>query len=572
MRFRLLAPALAILLISACATVSTTPTNAPGNSTADAFLRDGKFRDAALIYESEAAMSKGTPHDAALARAANAWKLAGDEGKARQLLLESQRRKLSGDAAFLHDLLNAEFLLIDKRGNEAIAFLNQRRDSVPSADRLRWHNARYRAFDAANMKFDVAGEQVWLMEDLKPKERAAAGRNIERLLGLVPAAELAQKSAGLSASEPLYAYAARELKKRGMPLPMAVASSQGNDRSNAFPTAENDGYRPPNQLAVLLPLSGNSAGAGIAVRDGFLSQYYAENRRRPRVQFYDTLGSADGAKNAAVKAMADGAQMIVGPLTRDEVNAVSNQAEVNVPVLFLNRGQNAPAPGNLSFALSPDEEGWISADRFANRNQMSVIIFTQRDDTAQRTVAAFKDQYKMRGGQIIAEHLVESEALDLPAKITALLAGSNANASAIYIALKAPQARALMTQIKISSLASAPKLAASLILNGASASQDTVLDGIEIPELPWLLNQYSGLANADSVAKSMPSIRGPAQRLFAFGADAWQLSAYLDRLQKDAGFMLAGATGNLRVDSMGNVQRDPAWAVFSDGRPRVAAR
>lgn len=572
MRFRLLAPALAILLISACATVSTTPTNAPGNSTAEAFLRDGKFRDAALIYESEAATSKGTPHDAALARAANAWKLAGDEGKARQLLVQSQRRKLSGDAAFLHDLLNAEFLLIDKRGNEAIVFLNQRRDSVPNADRLRWHNARYRAFEAANMKFDVAGEQVWLMEGLKPKERAAAGRNIERLLGLVPAAELAQKSAGLSASEALYAHAARELKKRGMPLPMAVASSQGNDRSNAFPPAENDGYRPPNQLAVLLPLSGNSAGAGIAVRDGFLSQYYAENRRRPRVQFYDTLGSADGAKNAAVKAMADGAQMIVGPLTRDEVNAVSNQSEVNVPVLFLNRGQNAPAPGNLSFALSPDEEGWISADRFANRNQMSVIIFTQRDDTAQRTVAAFKDQYKIRGGQIITEHFVEGEAIDLPAKITTMLAGNNANASAIYIALKAPQARALMTQIKTSSLASAPKLAASLILNGASASQDTVLDGIEMPELPWLLNQYSGLATAENVAKNMPSIRGPAQRLFAFGADAWQISAYLDRLQKDAGFMLAGATGNLRVDSMGNVQRDPAWAVFSAGRPRVAAR
>jgi outer membrane PBP1 activator LpoA protein len=168
--------------------------------------------------------------------------------------------------------------------------------------------------------------------------------------------------------------------------------------------------------------------------------------------------------------------------------------------------------------------------------------------------------------------MVEGEALDLPAKISALLAGNNANASAIYIALKAPQARALMTQVKTSSLTAAPKLAASLILNGASASQDSVLDGIEIPELPWLLNQYSGLANADSVAKSMPSIRGPAQRLFAFGADAWQLSAYLDRLQKDAGFMLAGATGNLRVDSMGNVQRDPAWAVFSGGRPRVAAR
>ncbi|MGH8104916.1 MAG: penicillin-binding protein activator, partial [Arenimonas sp.] len=132
--------------------------------------------------------------------------------------------------------------------------------------------------------------------------------------------------------------------------------------------------------------------------------------------------------------------------------------------------------------------------------------------------------------------------------------------------------RALMTQARISALAATPKLASSLILSGASASQDVVLDGIEIPELPWLLNQYGGLAGADSVAKTMPNIRGPAQRLFAFGADAWQLSAYLDRLQKDVGFTLNGATGNLRVDSMGNVQRDPSWAVFASGRPRVPAR
>jgi uncharacterized protein len=572
MRFQLLAPAFAFLIMSACATVSTSPTNVPGNSVAETFLRDGKFRDAALIYEAEAAQSKGTPHDAALARAADAWKKADDENKSRQLLAQSQRRKLSGDSAFLHDLLSAEFLLVDKRGAEAIALLSQRKDSVPSAESTRWHNARYRAFDAAGMKFDVAGEQVRLMESLKPKERAAAGRNIERLLGLVPASELTQKSAGLSANDPLYAYAARELKKRGMPLPMAVASLQGGTRSNAFPAAESDGYRPPGQLAILLPLSGNSAGAGIAVRDGFLSQYYAENRRRPRINFYDTAGNAEGAKSAASKAIAEGAQMIVGPLTRDEVNAVSNQADVTVPMLFLNRGQNPPAPGNLSFALSPDEEGWISADRFANRNQMSVIIFTQRDDTAQRTVAAFKDQYKIRGGQVIAEHLVEGEAIDLPAKISTLLAGIDAGTSAIYIALKAPQARALMAQIKISGVAATPKLSSSLILNGASASLDGVLDGIEIPELPWLLNQYSGLPNADSVAKNMPSIRGPAQRLFAFGADAWQLSAYLDRLQQDAGFSLSGATGSLRADSMGNVQRDPSWAVFSGGRPRVAAR
>jgi outer membrane PBP1 activator LpoA protein len=58
----------------------------------------------------------------------------------------------------------------------------------------------------------------------------------------------------------------------------------------------------------------------------------------------------------------------------------------------------------------------------------------------------------------------------------------------------------------------------------------------------------------------LPSARGPAARVFAFGHEAWLLSAYLDRLASEPGASVPGATGRLGVDARGNVVRTPAWS------------
>jgi outer membrane PBP1 activator LpoA protein len=39
-----------------------------------------------------------------------------------------------------------------------------------------------------------------------------------------------------------------------------------------------------------------------------------------------------------------------------------------------------------------------------------------------------------------------------------------------------------------------------------------------------------GLAGAEATGARLPSARGPGGRLFAFGFDAWLLTAYLDSL------------------------------------------
>ena len=109
-----------------------------------------------------------------------------------------------------------------------------------------------------------------------------------------------------------------------------------------------DGYRPPAKLAVLLPLSGCPTAAQ-PVRDGLLSAYYGESRRRPDINFFDTAGTFTGALAAYDKAVASGADFVVGPLGRDEVDAVYYCQQLQVPVLALNRGKDAPPTGSAGF-------------------------------------------------------------------------------------------------------------------------------------------------------------------------------------------------------------------------------
>ncbi len=68
----------------------------------------------------------------------------------------------------------------------------------------------------------------------------------------------------------------------------------------------------PNQIALLLPLSGRSEAFGVAVRDGFIAAYLQQDAAsRPRLKIYDV--AAESVASAYNRAIADGAGFVVGP-------------------------------------------------------------------------------------------------------------------------------------------------------------------------------------------------------------------------------------------------------------------
>lgn len=394
---------------------------------------------------------------------------------------------------------------------------------------------------------------------LDASQRQASAARIDRLLAGIDDASLLRDATALPIGDPLYNFAGRTLLERGLALPRPFDRNTGPALAAQRPPADPDGYRPPLKLAVLLPLSGNLATAATPVRDGFLAGYYAEQRRRPEVVFFDT---ATGIAAAYAQATAAGADFVVGPLGRDQVDQLFGKTALTVPVLALNRGNVAPPAGSASFALAPEDDGIVAAEYAIAHGAKRVLVLANADDSMRRATAAFREQLSRRGGTIVAELGVGSDPGDM-GNALATAARSEGGVDAVFLALRPAHARVLASQLSLAGLGK-PWIATSQL--AAAAPADTAghaLDGIVFPSDAWSLGYVPGLPPADSAATLLQSARGPAQRLFAFGFDAWRIAAYLDHLAGDANASIAGATGTLRLDGFGNVVRKPSWASWS---------
>ena len=138
----------------------------------------------------------------------------------------------------------------------------------------------------------------------------------------------------------------------------------------------------------------------------------------------------------------------------------------------------------------------------------------------------------------------------------------------LLLAMKGPQARALVPQLAMAGITAQTRVATSQITSGTGkASEDVLLDGIVHPTESWGARSVPGLPSQASAAARLDTAKGPAARLFAFGFDAWLLTAYLERLALSANADIDGATGRLSLDGFGNVLRQPSWSRYSGGVP-----
>ena len=329
--------------------------------------------------------------------------------------------------------------------------------------------------------------------------------------------------------------------------------------------ADRDGYRPPRKLAVLLPMTGQLATAATPVRDGLLAAYYGERREKPELAFYDTAGTASGAVAARDRAILEGADQIVGPLGRDEASTLFNSAQP-VPLLALNRGNTVPSDNAASFSLAPEDEGVAAAGYVLARNARQVLVLSNGDDHAQRSIASFRSALEAGGGAITGTlAIVGSEPGDQTAALRAA-ASREGGVDAVLIALRGSEARLLVPQLFAAGLGDKLRIAtAQITLGTGKPDEDRALDGITFASERWTSGGLPSLPSPAALAEELPTARGPAARLFAFGYDAWLLSAYLQHLAEQPDASIEGATGSLRLEADGHVLRTPAWATFSNG-------
>ena len=337
----------------------------------------------------------------------------------------------------------------------------------------------------------------------------------------------------------------------------------------AFPESGAADYRPPSKLAVLLPQSGNLAVAGNAIRDGLLSAYYAETRSKPGIRFYDTQGNAAGAKAAYDRAVKEGAQMIIGPIGKDEVAAIHDAAGT-IPVLALNRIETPSNRHVLNFSLSPEREGELIAERLLGKGLLQTAVFSQGSDSNSRMLATFEKRYQAGGGSVLLKAPAPVFGKDAAgAAVNPVLPEATAQAKAVLLLMNGDAAKPTRAALALNGAAGIPVFAGTDITESSDAKTNTQLDGIEFLQMPWLVNRGNSLNISAAQLLKLPSARGPGAKLNAFGADAWLIATRLPVWLASPNSEIAGATGSLHLEPDGRIERTLPWSVFRAGVPQA---
>lgn len=346
----------------------------------------------------------------------------------------------------------------------------------------------------------------------------------------------------------------------------------------------------PDRVALLLPLSGRQSLAGAAVRDGFMAGFYdASGEQTPEIRVYDTV--QDGVVTAYRRAVIDGAQVVIGPLLKDNLATLATSTSgLEVPTLALNfLADDIPAPpGLLQFALAPEDEAAATAERGVAEGRLRAIALAPNDDWGRRVLNSFASTYQGLGGVLVDYSLYQPAGRDFSYGIQdVLLIGESrdrmtrlqanlgielgfeprrrSDVDLIFMAAPADTGKLLRPQLRFYYAGTIPTYATSAIyIEGARGNSD--LNGIMFPDMPWIIapNPQAEAAR-ESLARYWPADASRRARLFAMGYDAFQIAS---RMTGPGGLSeFAGVTGRLYLARDGRIHRRLMWARIVRGQP-----
>ncbi len=534
----------------------------------------GELEAAAAEFLAIARSTRGDEAAYARLRAAEVLRDSGDIEGAARALGDIKRRRLHGEETRRLDLIDAEIALAHGDVGQAAALLAGLDGAANPALRVRALELRARLDLARGDRFASARSRALLDRDLAGADREHNRRQLLDALAGLDAATLHDRISAIAPDDALHPWVEQALRGKGAPLARALPRPSrpvGTMQAGDDGSAAAEGYRPLHRIGLLLPLSAQFATVAQAVRDGFMTAYFADTREhRPELRIYDSGRTPAEAVAAYRQAVADGADHGVGPLQRESVGELFHQA-LSVPVLALNHPDTGevPPPGSAEFGLLPDAEGAQVAERMLARGFTRAAIISAGEDWAERAARAFRAQFEAGGGQVAGEARLGDKDVNYASAIAQATASlGNAGDAGVFVSVRPQQARLLMPQLKVAGV-SAPVLATSHVYAGdTNAALDRDLDGIEFADAPWLFGTVSGRPARDAIAARIASANGLGGRLFAFGMDAYALLPYMDWLLAHPDSYLDGATGTLTADTFGRIHRLVGWARFDNGIAR----
>lgn len=350
----------------------------------------------------------------------------------------------------------------------------------------------------------------------------------------------------------------------------------------------------PRKLALLLPFDDKYKNAAAAIRDGFLSAWYADSSdsSRPQVAVYDT--ASEPIEAVLSKAQSEGAELIIGPLKKANVKAIQSSTGLAVPIVALNQiGASADGGrvGLYQFGLTPEDEASQVAQRAFGQGPRALVMVPEGNWGA-RLKQAYLQSWEARGGEVVEViefggdtesfgravkqglniHRSEQRAKALRQLLNRPLhAGPRRrdDISAILLAAFPNHARQILPQLRYFNAADIPVFSTSHVYATASKlGRDVDLNGIRFGDMPWVFG-LADRASFNLIQQHWPKRANRYARLFGFGIDAYRILPFVSRMRIQPGLKVAGVTGKLWMESDGIIRRDMIWMQFVDGIPSV---
>lgn len=350
------------------------------------------------------------------------------------------------------------------------------------------------------------------------------------------------------------------------------------------------------RITLLLPLTSEYAQAAAAVRDGFMAMQAADrNPDKPQVTIVDIGKDPATAVTAYKQAVADGTQLVVGPLGLEAVDQLVRHASLDVPTLLLSQTSDDFDPANravFQFGLAPEQEAAQTAERAWLDGHRQAAVLYPDSAWGRRVETAFVSAWQRLGGIVVSEqsYLLNQADYSDPVKRLLNITQSEARKDRlenvlkmklkfearpredidfVFLAGDTRAARLIKPQLNYNRASRLPVYSTSHIFTGrGDPARDIDLDGIQFGDMPWMLVGDGRVAALRATLQpGWPQAHTGLDRLFALGVDAYAIIPNLDRLATENAARFSGVTSGLSVGRNGRLHRQLLWAQFRKGVP-----
>ena len=339
-----------------------------------------------------------------------------------------------------------------------------------------------------------------------------------------------------------------------------------------------------DHIALLLPLEGRLSGAGEAVLSGAIDQLYAlfpDPSSRPTLTTLNSI-QPQSVKDLYRQAVADGADLVIGPLIKEHVTSLGQLAQRRVPVIALNQTDSLTGSSKrnwTSLSLAPEDEARQVADIAYGQACRHAIVVGMKSDRGARLLSSFTDRWTQHGGRILGQLVVDNpadtntemgkllgsgpsdqriraveRAFDLP--VDSRGRGRSDFECIFMLAPDAATARTWRPLLVFHMAGDVPVYATSAINDGVADTRNRDLNGVLFVETPAMLP---------------PEMTDRLSRLRALGRDALTLAQHWQQTTETEQWVVRGQTGLLRRKQDGSVERALELATFDGARIRPAA-